>query len=368
MRPNPASLLLACALMSSLGACGDSNQPVYAMVTHGLIISSFWQSVYSGTQDAATRNNVKVVVFSPAIETSGPLLNAKMQEALDLQPPPAGIIGTIWGEGMVDKVRAANAAKIPIVAFNVYPDSAQYVGNSADLPADPKKGGLLAYSGDDNAEDAKKTLMSMIQYATDGTKWKGDDRQPPSCSSNWAKCLTSLGLKQVVLANIEPTGGQLDRIAGATKFMTDIGQQNLLYTLDVSQARVEDREAALDAYFKTLAPTDKVFLVCLADRVVEAYSLLRMNWSQAQKDQVKVAASFDLSQVVQSAVRNGDLAFGVDIGQTVQGGMALEVLLKYQRLGRQPTTQEVDGRWYPDLSPFPWYKTGPNFIYAEDLK
>lgn len=140
-----------------------SAKLTYYLVTHGPTTDvGFWGEVYAPALERARELGIELIPLHPATEVTGAQLNMHMQTAIDARP--AGIIATLWGDGMVDVVRAGNRAGIPIAAVNVRPDAHEYQrqGSASDVPTDPTRGGFLFYSGQDDFT----TALMPIEPAT----------------------------------------------------------------------------------------------------------------------------------------------------------------------------------------------------------
>jgi simple sugar transport system substrate-binding protein len=129
------AIALACALAVAPGtSLAQQNQFTFAMITHAQPGDTFWDIIRKGADAAAKKDNVKLVYLaSPDATKEAQLIANVVQQHVD------GIALTLaFPDAEAANVKAAQAAKVPIVGFNAGGD------NWKDM-------GLLGYAGQDES-------------------------------------------------------------------------------------------------------------------------------------------------------------------------------------------------------------------------
>ncbi|MBB1256747.1 substrate-binding domain-containing protein [Streptomyces alkaliterrae] len=260
-------------------AAGKADTPrmTVAMITHASPGDTFWDIVRKGAQDAAAKDNVKLVYSAdPNAATQANLVQNAIDQKVD------GIAITLAKpDAMKAAVAKARRAGIPVVGFNGGID-------------DWKKQGLLQYFGQDE----------RVAGEAFGRK------------------LNELGAKHS-LCVIHEQGqvAQEARCAGV-KATFDGKVQNLY----VNGTDMPSVKATLTAKVKQ----DRSI-----DHVVTLGAPFALTAVQATKDAGSKAkvVTFDLNKALVDAVRKGDVAVAVDQQPYLQGYLAVDSLWLYKTNG-----------------------------------
>jgi simple sugar transport system substrate-binding protein len=137
------------------GTGGGVNTPriTVAMITHEVPGDSFWDLIRKGAQAAADKDNIELRYSN---DPEAPNQANLVQSAIDSKV--AGIALTLAKpDAMAPAVKAAQAANIPVVAFNSGFDNFKAMGVQEYFGQDEKLAGIAA--GEKlNADGAKKSL------------------------------------------------------------------------------------------------------------------------------------------------------------------------------------------------------------------
>jgi len=336
----------------------ERGEFVYFMVTHGPTTDvGFWGEVFSETQAMATQLNVNVVALHPVIETSGDLLNEQMQQAINAQPP--GIIATIWGDGMPEIVKQANAHGIPIAAINVYPDPEFFGVGKAEF---------LFYSGQNDVLAAVDVTLGLICSAVGQRMENGscENAQPQDILDH----LTATQQVRAVCIIHQQSAGVLSRCESMRKTLVeDMNLPASSYSaITWDEATPGAGIVAISTYFDdpSIADVDLFLVMATGNNGIEPF--LAAELSAGIKSKIKLV-SFDTTEVICNALFSGDIIFASGQGHREQGKKALELLHFYVTQGFLPeagidVNGEIDNNWIISPDGYPWYKTGPVLFYG----
>lgn len=336
---------------------------VYFMVTHGPTTDAgFWGDVLLGTLDKARELGVEVIPLHPAVEASGALLNEQMLQAINVNPP--GIIATIWGEGMPDTVKVANAQGIPIAAINVYPDPSVF-GEGAG------KAHFLLYAGQNDGLAAVDVTHGIICSTVD-KKLINDMCEEQSVHDTFVQISSDKKLRAVCIVH-QQSAGVLTRCAAMKQTMlTEFGMSESEYhEISWDEATPGAGVQAINDYFNDalLADVDHFLVMANGPNGIEPY--LAADLPDPVKAKV-VLGTFDTSPAICASLTNATIRFASAQGHQDQGKMALDYLHYYVEngvlppAGKDPRGQD-DPRWIVSPDGFHWYKTGPQLLYERCL-
>jgi simple sugar transport system substrate-binding protein len=143
---------------SGMGA-GQANTPrvTVAMITHEVPGDSFWDLIRKGAQAAADKDNIELRYSN---DPEAPNQANLVQSAIDTKV--AGIAVTLAKpDAMGPAVKAAQAAGIPVVAFNSGFDNFKAMGVPEYFGQDEKLAGVAA--GERLTTDGAKKVLCVIQ-------------------------------------------------------------------------------------------------------------------------------------------------------------------------------------------------------------
>jgi simple sugar transport system substrate-binding protein len=138
---------------------GQANTPriVVAMITHEVPGDSFWDLIRKGAQAAADKDNIELRYSN---DPEAPNQANLVQSAIDSKV--AGIAVTLAKpDAMAPAVKAAEAANIPVVAFNSGFDNFKAMGIQEYFGQDEKLAGIAA--GEKLNNDGAKKALCVIQ-------------------------------------------------------------------------------------------------------------------------------------------------------------------------------------------------------------
>ncbi|MET9803907.1 substrate-binding domain-containing protein [Streptomyces sp. NPDC006368] len=248
-----------------------------AMITHAAPGDTFWDLIRKGAQDAAAKDNVKLVYSAdPNAATQANLVQNAIDQKVD------GIAVTLAKpDAMKAVVAKAKKAGIPVVGFN---------GGIEDW----KEQGLLSYFGQDERVTGEA----------------------------FGRKLDELGAKHVLCVIHEQGHVALEaRCAGVKKTFT--GTTDTLYVNGTDMPSVK---STITAKLKQDASVD---------RVVTLGAPFALTAVQSAKDAGGKAriATFDLNKDLVRAVRAGDVEVAVDQQPYLQGYLAVDSLWLYRSNG-----------------------------------
>jgi simple sugar transport system substrate-binding protein len=143
---------------SGMGA-GQANTPrmTVAMITHEVPGDSFWDLIRKGAQAAADKDNIELRYSN---DPEAPAQANLVQSAIDSKVD--GIALTLAKpDAMAPAVKAAEAAGIPVVAFNSGFDNFKAMGVQEYFGQDEKLAGVAA--GEKLTSDGAKKIICVIQ-------------------------------------------------------------------------------------------------------------------------------------------------------------------------------------------------------------
>jgi simple sugar transport system substrate-binding protein len=143
---------------NGMGA-GQANTPriTVAMITHEVPGDSFWDLIRKGAQAAADKDNIELRYSN---DPEAPNQANLVQSAIDSKV--AGIAVTLAKpDAMAPAVKAAEAANIPVVAFNSGFDNFKAMGVQGYFGQDEKLAGIAA--GERLNTDGAKKALCVIQ-------------------------------------------------------------------------------------------------------------------------------------------------------------------------------------------------------------
>jgi simple sugar transport system substrate-binding protein len=143
---------------TGMGA-GQANTPrmTVAMITHEVPGDSFWDLIRKGAQAAADKDNIELRYSN---DPEAPAQANLVQSAIDSKVD--GIALTLAKpEAMAPAVKAAEAAGIPVVAFNSGFDNFKAMGVQEYFGQDEKLAGVAA--GEKLNADGAKKIICVIQ-------------------------------------------------------------------------------------------------------------------------------------------------------------------------------------------------------------
>jgi hypothetical protein len=334
-------------------------------VTHGPTTDvGFWGEVYEPALRRAHELGVELVPLHPATEVTGAQLNMHMRTAVDARP--AGILATLWGAGMVEVVREANRAAIPIAAINVRPDASEYERQqrASDLPESSEKGGFLFYSGQDDFTSALTMTRSLVCQRARGVLAADDTTcadGETTVAEAWAALeaegpvRTGCLVHQLVLPCFQRCAAFLQVVEGlgATSY------EQIEWTASVPGAG----EAAVRAFLTRPENQAASSLLVLGCGPLST-EILRATFSSVPDNLAYV--TFDTTEVVCEGLETGQVTLTSGQGHRLQAVRALEYLHHYVTQGELPAEGESpdggqDLRWTSDAQ-YRLYATGPELI------
>ncbi|GCE45363.1 simple sugar transport system substrate-binding protein [Thermosporothrix hazakensis] len=309
-------VLVSVFLLCILASCANqnSNQTTkpntdrsnvrFVVVTHGQPADPFWSVVKKGVDQAAKDMGVKVEYQSP--DRFDMAAMAHLIDAAVASRPDGLVVSIPDADALSPSIKKAIDAGIPVISMNS--------GNDAG-----KRLGVLVHVGQTEYEAG----------------YKGGER------------MASEGVKYALCINHEVGNAGLDaRCQGFSDALKKAGAKVDLLAVELanpteSQQRIEAALAAkpnIDGIM-TLGPTG-------ADPALNA---LR---SKNLLGKVKIA-TFDLSDKVLTAIKNGELDFAIDQQQYLQGYLPV-VLLTLYRENLNTVANDV-------------VMTGPGFVTKENV-
>jgi ABC-type sugar transport system substrate-binding protein len=351
-------LALIAALGCNPSGSGSGKQQFY-LVTHGRSTDSgFWGSVFRPAEEKAAELGVELIPLHPATETTGEALNVLVDQALAAKP--AGIIATVWGEGMESRIRAANAAKIPVVTINVFPDSKVY-----GRPGNGTRAELLMYVGQQDYDAALTGTRALICKAganelLDGSK----------CATKTVEeAFAAVKAKGPVVAScllFEQTPGVLARCAAMSTVLTALDPTLTVTKVEWDGTKTGEGETAIRAYFNQTAVKAATTALVLATGEIAVAPYAASDLGTAVESKVKMMA-FDLGGPVCGMLGNGRLTFAIGQGEKDQATQSLVYLHHYLKEGKLPEPGKTpaggsDPRWARSDDGLPWFKTGPAIV------
>jgi simple sugar transport system substrate-binding protein len=296
-------LLLACAasLLFPVTIFAQ-GRPKIMIVTHGQAADSFWRIVRSGAEKAAAETECDLDYRSPEKFDL-----AAMAQLIDtaVAAKPDGLIVSIPDTAVLSQsIRAAVAAKIPVISIN---------------------SGL----------DVSKQLGC----------WMHIGQEDESAGKKAGERLKALGVKNAVILNQEVGNAALDqRIRGFRE-----GFEGPFHHLQVLPVTMDFKECqgAVTDYIEKYPSLDG--LVALGP--IAAEPALQALDQAGKVGKIKVCV-FDLSPVVVQALMKNQVEFAIDQQEWLQGYLPVVFLANYAKYGSILQNDLI--------------LTGPNFVTAEN--
>lgn len=251
------------------GAGGDSSGYTIAMITHETPGDTFWDKIRAGANQAAKNNGIDLKYSNdPDPSKQATLIQSAVDSKVD------GIATTLaTPDALKSSVQAADAAKIPVVAFNSGIDQYAEVGASMYFGSDETLAGTTA--GKRIADAGGKKVLCVIHAA-------GSVALEARCA----------GVKSGIAntENIQVNGADDSAVTSAlqAKLATD---KNIDYIVTLGAPIALDAMKSIDA----------------------AGSSAKL-------------ATFDLNVDAAQAIKDGKIQFSVDQQPYVQGYLAVQAL------------------------------------------
>lgn len=334
----------------------ENENFVYFLVTHGPSTDfGFWGDVLVETRSKAEQLGVGLVPLHPVVEASGELLNAQVSQAISANPP--GIVATIWGDGMPEIVKQANASNIPVAAINVYPDPVEYGEGKAEF---------LLYAGQNDALAAEDVTSALICGAMN-LRFDSGTCEGQSVADVFT--LLNAGNLHAICFISQQSEGVFTRCrAMKSLLLNQLGLDETQYTDLVWNETIIGKGAdSISGLLNSLDNSGVENIIILSQGNSTAGSYVEANISGNLASKITIG-TFDISPLICDAIDSGLLLFASDQGHKLQGQMALDYLhffvtnSRLPELGIAPNGNK-DERWILSPDGYPWYKTGPNLLY-----
>jgi simple sugar transport system substrate-binding protein len=293
------TLLVSCCLtISSLA----QQKPKIIVVTHGQASDSFWLIVRNGVETAAAETQSDVDYRSPEKFDL-----TEMQKLIDtaVEAKPDGLVVSIPDADVLSpSIRAAIAAKIPVISIN------------AGMDVSPKLGCLMFIG------------------------------QPEELAGREAGIrMKTLGIKNALILNQEAGNATMEqRIRGFQSGFE--GPFHHVQVLPVSIEYGQCHDAVL-AYLKEHLEVDGIQALGPVSAEPTYAALVECGRLQ----QVKFA-TFDVSPFIADALAKKEMSFAVDQQQWLQGYLPIVFLANYVKFGSLPQNKLI--------------LTGPSFLLPEN--
>ncbi len=281
-----AALALA-ALVAPISLFAQ-KKPHIIVVTHGQVSDSFWVVVKNGVQLAAKETDSDVEYRAP--EKFDMVAMSQLIDAAVASKPDGLIVSIADADALGKSIKAAVAAKIPVISIN--------------SGADASKGlGCLMHIGQEESYAGKKA----------GERMKAE------------------GVKKAVVINQEVGNVGLDQRAKG--FSEGLGTQAevLAVTQDFTQAR-----NTVAAYLQKNPDVEGI----LALGPVASEPALQAINAAGLIGKVKFA-TFDLSPTVLQALSKKQMDFAIDQQQFLQGYLPVIVMANYVKYGLLPANESI---------------------------
>jgi len=252
---------------------GQANTPrvTVAMITHEVPGDSFWDLIRKGAQAAADKDNIELRYSN---DPEAPNQANLVQSAIDSKV--AGIAVTLAKpDAMAPAVKAAQAANIPVVAFNSGFDNFKAMGVQEYFGQDEKLAGVAA--GEKLTADGAKKVLCVIQEQG-----------------------------QVALES---------RCAGVTQ-----GFKGETELLNVNSKDMPSVESTITAKLQQDPSVDHVVALGAPIALTAVQSVGNAGSSQAK------VVTFDTNAALVDAIKKGDVQWAVDQQPFLQGYLAIDAL------------------------------------------
>jgi len=267
-----AAMVCASLVAPTTGQAADKSAKHYtfAMITHGQLGDTFWDIIRKGANEAARKDNVKLIYLAaPEASKQADLVTNVLQQHVD------GIALTLaFPDAMRPVLKKAQDAGVPIVGFNAGSD-------------DWKKLGLEMYVGQDEVIAGKAV----------------------------GERLNKEGAKNVVCVDQQQGAVQLEERCDGIK-QTFKGKYQILYVNGYDMASAQSRIQA-----KLQQDPSVDYVVTLgAPFAPTAVTAAQMSNSKAK------VGTFDMSPRAVNLIKQGKIAFAVDQQPYVEGYEAIDLL------------------------------------------
>ena len=258
------------------GGAGDNSGYTFAMVTHETPGDTFWDKIKAGANQAAKNNGITLKYSADPDPSKQATL---IQNAIDSKVD--GIATTLaTPDALTGAVKAATAAKIPVVAFNSGIDQYQQAGASMYFGSDENLAGSTA--GKRIAEAGAKHPLCVIQAA-------GSVALEARCA----------GVKSVIP-----------------------GTQNI-------QVNGSDDPSVVSSLQAKLAQDKSIDYIVTLGAPIALDALKAMSQAGTKAKLI----TFDLNADAAQDIKDGKIEFSIDQQPYVQGYMAVQALYLYKKNG-----------------------------------
>ena len=264
------------------------KKPHIIVVTHGQVSDSFWVVVKNGVQQAAKETDCNVEYRAP--EKFDMVAMSQLIDAAVASKPDGLIVSIPDADALGKSIKAAVAAKIPVISIN----------SGSDVS---KKLGCLMHIGQEEEYAGKKAGERM---AADGVK-KG------------------------MVINQEVGNVALDLRAKGFSEGLGTSAEVLAVTMDFTQAR-----DAVSAYLQKNPDVQGI----LALGPAGAEPALQAITNAGMTGKVKFG-TFDLSPPVLQAIAKKQMDFAIDQQQFLQGYLPVVVMANYIKYGLLPANESI---------------------------
>jgi simple sugar transport system substrate-binding protein len=277
------------------------SKPRIIVVSHGQASDPFWLVLRNGLETAALETGSDVEYRSPAkFDMAG---MAQLIDAAVASKPDGLVVSIPDAAALGNSIRAAKAAKIPVIAISAGLDVAGKLG-------------CLMYIGQEEEAAGKQTGEHM----------------------------KAMGIKQAVILDQEVGNASLEqRIRGFKD-----GFEGPFHHVEVLPVAIDFTEcqAAVIAYLQTHEDIDGI----LALAPVVAEPALQALDEIGKLAKVKLC-TFDVSPAIVQALLKQQMVFAVDQQQWLQGYFPVVILATYAKYGSIPQNKLI--------------LTGPSFVTPE---
>jgi simple sugar transport system substrate-binding protein len=315
-----AAAVLACALAGCNGG-GDgppSSNRTYHYISHADPENPFWNTVRNGMDDAAARYGVEAFFFGATDTSTTPQEQqiARINEAVT-----AGVDGIAVTmsdtEMLAPAIQAAQAADIPVIAFNV---------GATDADAD-EFDVHVRYVGQDEVFAAGEAALHARDLLADD-----------SVTMDTALCIKGMNDAAWAVLRCQGVTDALEAVGGIT--VTTLGGDFYANPPDTNEAEIAtwfDSNPGVDFVFSTAPAVLTLLLSLQQDGTIDSSVMI---------------ASVDLNEETLDAIRDGNCEFAVDQQPYLQGYLPI-------------TLFELDNDFLLQLGDD--VQTGPFFVNAENV-
>jgi simple sugar transport system substrate-binding protein len=279
------------------------NKPRIIVVTHGQAADPFWTVVHDGAETAARETDCHLEYESPRVFDLQAM--SRLIDASVASKPDALVVSIPDAVVLAKSIRAAVAAKIPVISINSGLEASQQLG-------------CLMHIGQEEELAGKKA----------------------------GERLKDLGARQVVILNQEIGNVALDQ---RTKGFED-GFEGPFHHVQVLPVKM-DFDQCYDVVKHYLEEHPDVDGIIALGPVV-AEPVLRLLNEMGKTGAIKLC-TFDISPIIIQALRKEQISFAVDQQQWLQGYLPIVFLANYVKYGSMPQNQLI--------------LTGPSFVTPDNV-